>query len=62
MKLYKTITIRKLQKEEDDARVRWWSEPRGGGRTDGDSLVGALQYAMADAEEAREKRRREARE
>jgi hypothetical protein len=62
VKLYKTITIRKVQKEEDDTRVMWRSEPRGGGWTDGDSLAGALQYTTADAEEAREKRRREARE
>jgi len=63
VKLYNTITIRKLQKAEDNARGRWRSEPReGGGWTDADSLAGAVQYATAAEEEAREQRMREARE
>ena len=66
VKLYKTITIRKsneLQKEEDNERVRWQSEPRGrGGWAEGNSLAGELQYATVAEEEAREKRMREARD
>ena len=63
MKMSKTITIRTLQKEEDNGRVRWQSEPRErGGWAEGNSLVGELQYATVAEEEAREKRTREARD
>jgi hypothetical protein len=52
-----------LQKEEDNERVRWQSEPRErGGWTEGNSLAGELQYATAAAEEARAQRMREVRE
>ena len=49
------------QSSEEGMRARWRSAPReGGGRTDGSSLAGALEYATEDVEEAREKRMGEA--